>query len=33
MLQGRLQGHETKEGILKYLTNCDCPALKKLINK
>ena len=29
MLKNKLDGTETKEEIVEYLKDCDCPALKK----
>jgi hypothetical protein len=29
MLTGKLDGKETKDEIVEYLTLCDCPTLKK----
>ena len=29
MLKGKLEGDETKEEIVEYLKECDCPILKK----
>ena len=29
MLKDKLEGDETKEEIVDYLKECDCPALKK----
>ena len=29
MLKDKLEGDETKEEIIEYLTECSCPVLKK----
>jgi hypothetical protein len=29
MLKDKLEGDETKEEIVEYLKECDCPVLKK----
>ena len=29
MLKGKLEGDETKDEIVEYLKECDCPVLKK----
>jgi hypothetical protein len=31
MLQGKLEGDETKQQILAYLRKCDCPVIKKYL--